>query len=65
MANAPTITVGGAPVDFIAAALSPGSAGLYQVAIQLPNSIATGDQTVVASVAGYRSPATTSLFIAK
>lgn len=65
VANAPTVTVGATPVAVIGAALSPGSAGLYQVAIQLPDSIATGDQPVVAGVAGYRSPATTSLFIAK
>jgi uncharacterized protein (TIGR03437 family) len=65
VANAPTVTVGATPVTVIGAALSPGSAGLYQVAIQLPDSIATGDQPVVAGVAGYRSPATTSLFIAK
>jgi hypothetical protein len=31
----------------------------------LPDSIATGDQPVLAGVAGYRSSATTSLFSVK
>ena len=33
----PTIRVGGAGVEFLGAALSPGSAGLYQIAVRVPN----------------------------
>jgi uncharacterized protein (TIGR03437 family) len=37
-------------------ALSPGFAGLYQVAIQVPASMADGDYPLVATVAGASSP---------
>jgi uncharacterized protein (TIGR03437 family) len=45
-----TVTVGGA-------ALAPGYAGLYQVAIQIPPSLSNGDYPVVATVDGAQSPA--------
>jgi len=37
-------------------ALSPGFAGLYQVAVQVPASMADGDYPIVATVAGATSP---------
>jgi uncharacterized protein (TIGR03437 family) len=43
--------------------LSPGSAGLYQVAIQLPSSIPTGVVAIQALIAGAISPAGISLFV--
>jgi uncharacterized protein (TIGR03437 family) len=47
-----TVTVGGLPATVYGAALSPGYAGLYQVAIQIPASLTDGDYPVVATVAG-------------
>jgi uncharacterized protein (TIGR03437 family) len=41
----------------IAAALAPGSAGLYQVAIQVPGTLADGDWPIQASIGGAVSPA--------
>jgi uncharacterized protein (TIGR03437 family) len=62
-ATAPTITVGGVPVTTISSVLSPGSAGLYQVAIQLPASVPTGAVTIQASVGGVQSPSGIVIFV--
>jgi len=51
-----TVTVGAAAVVY-GAALAPGYAGLYQVAIQIPPSLSNGDYPVVATVDGAQSPA--------
>jgi uncharacterized protein (TIGR03437 family) len=40
----------------LGAALSPNAAALYQVAIQVPNSIASGDYPVQVSIGGVTSP---------
>jgi uncharacterized protein (TIGR03437 family) len=63
-ANAVTVTIGSTPATVYAAALSPGFAGLYQVAIQIPPSLPSGDYPVVASVSGVSSPSTTLLTVA-
>jgi uncharacterized protein (TIGR03437 family) len=60
----PTTTVGGVSVGLVSnPVLSPGSAGLYQVAIQLPSSIPTGVVAIQALIAGAISPAGISLFV--
>ena len=51
-----TVTLGTTPVTVYGAALASGSAGLYQVAIQIPESMADGDYPVVAAVVGVKSP---------
>jgi uncharacterized protein (TIGR03437 family) len=61
--TAPSITVGGSAANVIGVALSPGSVGLYQIAIQLSASIATGDVPIQASVSGVQSPAGTKVFV--
>jgi uncharacterized protein (TIGR03437 family) len=58
-----TVQVGGTPATVFGAALAPGFAGLYQVAIQIPASLASGDYPVVATVAGSSSPAATLLTV--
>jgi uncharacterized protein (TIGR03437 family) len=63
VAALPTITVGGVAVIVISAVLSPGSAGLYQIAIQLPASIPTGTAAIQASVGQVTSPGGASLFV--
>ena len=63
--TAPTILIDGAPVTVISTVLSPGNVGLYQVAIQLPNSIGPGDHTVTASVGGVQSASGVNTFVVK
>ena len=62
-ANKVTVTVGGAPATVYGAALASGDAGLYQVAIQIPTSLANGDYAVVATVSSAQSPSTTLITV--
>jgi uncharacterized protein (TIGR03437 family) len=55
-ATVPTATLNGTGVMVYGAALSPGSAGLYQVAIQVPDTLADGDWPVQVSIGGVTSP---------
>ncbi|HEX3747728.1 MAG TPA: FG-GAP-like repeat-containing protein [Bryobacteraceae bacterium] len=64
VAPLPTVTIGGAPVTVLSAVISPGSAGLYQIAIQLPSTVPTGVVTIQASLAGATSPANVLTFVA-
>jgi uncharacterized protein (TIGR03437 family) len=63
-ATPPTVTVGGMPVSVISTVLSPGSAGLYQVAIQLPTGVPTGVVAIQASISGAVSPVSTMIYVA-
>jgi uncharacterized protein (TIGR03437 family) len=62
-ANPVTVTVGGLPAQVFGAALAPGFAGLYQVAIQVPANAPNGDLPVVATVAGVPSPGDVTLTV--
>jgi uncharacterized protein (TIGR03437 family) len=53
----PTVTVNNIPATVYGAALAPGFAPLYQVAIQVPTSLADGNWQVLASIGGVTSPA--------
>jgi uncharacterized protein (TIGR03437 family) len=64
-ASAVTVTVGNAPVMVYGAALAPGFAALYQVAIQIPTTLADGDYPIVATVSGAQSPASTLITVQK
>ena len=55
-ATLPSVTLSNSPVTVLGAALSPNAAALYQVAIQVPNSIARGDYPVQVSIGGVTSP---------
>jgi uncharacterized protein (TIGR03437 family) len=46
----PTVTVGGVQANVVSAGLTTGTAGLYQVTIQLPSTVPTGAQVVQATV---------------
>jgi uncharacterized protein (TIGR03437 family) len=59
-----TVTVGNTSVNVMGAATAANSVGLYQINIQLPQSIGSGAQPVVASVAGFQSPTGVNLYIA-
>jgi uncharacterized protein (TIGR03437 family) len=62
-ANAVSVTIGTTKAMVYGAALAPGFAGLYQVAIQIPASLANGDYPVVATVSGALSPSTTMITV--
>jgi uncharacterized protein (TIGR03437 family) len=51
-----TVKIGSADAQVFGCALSPGYAGLYQVAIQVPGSMADGDYPLKATVSGVTSP---------
>jgi len=55
--STPTITIGGVAIPVMGTAmLTPDSAGLYQIAIQLPASLPAGTLSIQASVGGVNSP---------
>jgi uncharacterized protein (TIGR03437 family) len=59
----PSITIDNVPATIYGAALAPDSAGLYQIAIQVPPSLADGDRPIQALIAGVLSPAGTILSV--
>jgi uncharacterized protein (TIGR03437 family) len=61
----PGVTINNVPAIVYGAALAPGFAGLYQVAIQVPASLADGDWPIVATIGGVQSPAGTVLSVHK
>jgi uncharacterized protein (TIGR03437 family) len=61
-ADAVTVTIGGVPAMVYSAVLSPGFAGLYQIAIQVPN-VASGNQPIVATINDVSSPSTTLITV--
>jgi uncharacterized protein (TIGR03437 family) len=62
-ATVPTVTINNAPALVYGAALAPGSAGLYQVAIQVPTGLADGDWPIQAAISGVSSLAGTILSV--
>jgi len=58
-----TVTVGGISATVYSSVLSPGFAGLYQIAIQVPLSAPNGDLSIVAEVNGVFSPASTLITV--
>ena len=62
-ANPVTVTVGGVSATVYGAALAPGDAGLYQVAIQVPTSLSNGNYPVVATVLSAASPSATLITV--
>ncbi|HMC59757.1 MAG TPA: choice-of-anchor V domain-containing protein, partial [Candidatus Solibacter sp.] len=63
VANTVTVTVAGVPATVVGAALAPGNAGLYQIAVQIPDSVSDGDQPVVTQVSGIASPSNVFLSV--
>lgn len=57
------ITVGGVQATVLGTALSPGSAGVYQVVIQVP-ALANGDYPIIATIGGAQSPSNVKLTVA-
>jgi uncharacterized protein (TIGR03437 family) len=63
VATTPTVTVGRVAVPVISAGLSVGTAGLYQVTIQLPATVPTGVVAIQASVGGATTQAGVVLLV--
>jgi uncharacterized protein (TIGR03437 family) len=61
----PTVTIDNIPAKVFGAALAPGFAGLYQVAIEVPASLADGDWPVLAAIGGVESPTGVVLSVRK
>jgi uncharacterized protein (TIGR03437 family) len=59
----PTVTVGGASANVISAVLTTGTAGLYQITIQLPSNLPAGAQVVQATIGTLTTPAGVTLVI--
>jgi uncharacterized protein (TIGR03437 family) len=59
----PVVTIGGVQAEVFGAALSPGFAGLYQVAVEVPKSLSDGDHAIVAQVNGVQSAANVFLTV--
>jgi uncharacterized protein (TIGR03437 family) len=64
-ANAVAVAIGATAATVYGSALTSGDAGLYQVAIQIPTTLADGDYPVVATVAGVQSPSGTLITVQK
>ena len=62
-ATAPIVTVNNTSATVYGAALAPGSAGLYQIAIQVLSTLADGDWPIQAMIGGILSPAGTILTV--
>jgi len=58
-ANPVTVTIGGVSAAVYGAALAPGFAGLYQVVVTVPSTLADGVYPLIATVGGVASAATT------
>jgi uncharacterized protein (TIGR03437 family) len=54
--NPPALLIGGVPAQVVSATLTPGQAGLYQIAVQVPQGLADGDQPVTMQINGVQSP---------
>jgi uncharacterized protein (TIGR03437 family) len=61
----PVVTVGGVRAQVVSTVLTPGSVGLYQVTIQIPDTAPAGVVVVQASVGGVMSTDGALLFIAR
>jgi uncharacterized protein (TIGR03437 family) len=55
-ATLPSVSINNLPATVYGAALAPGFAGLYQVAIQVPTSLTNGDWPIIATIGGVPSP---------
>jgi uncharacterized protein (TIGR03437 family) len=55
--NLPAVAIGGLPAQVVSATLTPGQAGLYQIAVQVPAGLADGDQPVTVQINGIQSSA--------
>ena len=60
----PVVTVGGMEVPVVSSVLATGTAGLYQITIQLPASVPTGSVAIQASIDGVPTQAGVTILVA-
>jgi uncharacterized protein (TIGR03437 family) len=60
----PTVTIGGMTVPVVSTILTAGSAGLYQITVQLPANVPTGAVAVQASAGGVPTQSGTRILVA-
>lgn len=58
-----SVSINNIPATVYGAALAPGSAGLYQIAIQVPTGLADGDWPIQGTIGGVQSPTGTVLSV--
>ena len=58
-----TVTIGGTPASVYATALAGGFAGLYQVVVTVPSSMANGAYPLIATINGAQSPTGVTLTV--
>ncbi len=63
VATPATMTIGGTPASVYATALAGGFAGLYQLVVTVPSSMANGSYPVIATINGAQTPTGYSLTI--
>jgi uncharacterized protein (TIGR03437 family) len=61
--TAPTVTIDNISATVYGAALASGSVGLYQIAIQVPTTLANGSWPIQAQIGGVSAPAGTLLTV--
>jgi uncharacterized protein (TIGR03437 family) len=59
----PVVTIGGMRVHTIGSVMTSGTAGLYQITMQLPDNVPTGTPAVVASIGGAQTQSGVTIFI--
>jgi uncharacterized protein (TIGR03437 family) len=59
----PVVTIGGVQVPVISSVLTTGTAGLYQITIQLPATVPTGTPAVEASIGRVQTQSGMTLFV--
>ena len=52
-----TVLIDNIPATVLSAVLTPGNAGLYQIAVQIPSNVPAGDLAIIALIGGVQSPA--------
>lgn len=57
------ITIGGVQAQVVSTVLAPGSATLYAVTMQVPDSLPDGDQAVAVQVMGIQSTGTVNVTV--
>ena len=62
-ATLPIVTIGGMKVQVISSVMTSGSAGLYQITVQLPANVPTGTPAVQASIGGVQTQSGVTLFV--
>jgi uncharacterized protein (TIGR03437 family) len=65
LTGTPQVTIGGDDGRVVSAGIIPGSAGVYQLIVQVPASAADGDQPVICSNGGGVTSATTLITVQK